>query len=73
MAALTITINNIVPAQDRKSAEVAIILQALDIVETELGRGRGTVLTGTILGVNAAGVANTSLGTWAYTPVASLP
>jgi hypothetical protein len=73
MAALTVTLNNISPALEHKHSEVDFILNALDIVRTELGRGRGNVTSGTIVGVSAAGVANTQLGTWTYTPVASLP
>jgi hypothetical protein len=73
MAALTVTINNISPALAKKSSEVAYIQQALAIVGTELGRGNGNVTSGNIVGRDAAGNANTSLGSWTYTPVASLP
>lgn len=58
---------------DKKSAEVAYIANVLEIVKTELVRGQGTRTTGTALGQNAAGVANTSLASWTYTPSASNP
>lgn len=64
MTVLTITIND--PAFDKKSSEVAYLIGVLQTLEMELGRGRGKVTSGTILGVSAAGVANSSLGTWAY-------
>jgi len=60
-------------AFDRKSAEVNYLCGVLDALKKEIGRGQGTVTSGTILGVNAAGVANTSLGSWTYTPSASKP
>lgn len=71
MALLTVSIND--QSMNRKSAEVTFAMYALREVEKEIGRGRGTVTSGTILGVSGAGVANTSLGTWTYTPSASLP
>lgn len=64
MTVLTITIND--PAFDKKSSEVAYLIGVLRTLETELGRGQGKVTSGTILGVSAAGVANTSLGSWTY-------
>jgi len=57
----------------KKSSEVAFIQYALSEVAKELGRGNGTVTSGTILGMSHAGVANTSLGSWTYTPFASNP
>jgi hypothetical protein len=72
MSILSITIND-PPTFDRKSSEIAHLLKILDHLKTEIGRGRGTVTSGTILGQNAAGVANTSLGSWTYTPSASKP
>lgn len=73
---LTVTIADAsVTANDpgKKSSEVDFLIYALNEVIKELGRGRGTVTSGTILGINHAGVANTSLGSWSYTPFASNP
>jgi hypothetical protein len=42
-------------------------------VEKEFGRGNGTVTSGSIVGMSAAGVANSSLGSWTYTPSATKP
>jgi hypothetical protein len=71
MALLTISIND--PGLAKRSSEVSFAQYALKEVEKELGRGRGTVTVGTIIGMNANGVANTALGTWTYTPSAPLP
>jgi hypothetical protein len=60
-------------AFDKKSAEVAYIAKVLDVVKTELVRGMGATTTGTALGQNAVGTANTSLASWTYTPSASNP
>jgi hypothetical protein len=58
---------------DKKSSEVAYLIGVLQTIEKELGRGQGNVTSGTVLGVNAAGVANTSLASWTYTPSATKP
>jgi hypothetical protein len=71
MTVLTITITD--QAFDKKSAEVAYLQRTLDLLKNEIGRGRGTVTSGTVIGQNAAGVANTSLGSWTYTSSASKP
>lgn len=70
---LTITINDPAPAFDKKSAEVAYFQRVLEHLANEIGRGRGTVTSGQIIGLSAAGVANTSLGSWSFTPGASKP
>jgi hypothetical protein len=71
MAVLTISIND--PAFEKKSAEVAYLIGVLRTLEMEIGRGQGTVTSGTILGTNAAGTPNTSLGSWTYASSASKP
>lgn len=60
-------------AFDKKSAEVGYLLRTLDLLKNEIGKGQGTITSGTIVGQNAAGAANTSLGSWTYTPSASNP
>ena len=60
-------------AFDKKSAEVAYIARVLDTIRNELVRGQGTVTSGSVIGVSPAGVANTSLGSWTYTPSATKP
>ena len=71
MTVLTVTIVD--QAFDRKSAEVAYLRRVLHLLDNEIGRARGTVTTGTIIGQSATGVANTSLGSWTYTSSASNP
>jgi hypothetical protein len=71
MALLVISIND--PGLEKKSAEVAYARYALGIAEKEFGRGNGTVGSGSIIGMNAAGVANATLGTWTYTTSATKP
>ena len=71
MAVLTITITD--PVFEKKSSEVNYLLKVLDHLEMELGRGRGNITSGTIIGTNQAGVPNSSLGSWTYIPSASKP
>jgi hypothetical protein len=71
MTVLTITIVD--QAFDKKSSEIAYLQRVLHLLGNELGSGRGTVTSGNIIGQNAAGVANSSLGSWSYTPSASKP
>lgn len=70
MSLLTVTIND--PGLDRKSAEAAYALRALQEVEKELGRARGTVTSGTIVSYTT-GLGPTAIGSWTYTPTATLP
>ena len=70
MALLTVSIND--PTFNRKSDEVVFLTRALDVVKTELGRGNGTVTSGTILDYTT-GLGPTSLGSWTYTPSAANP
>lgn len=58
---------------DRKSAEVQYLRKVLNTLGNEIERGRGIVTSGTCIGQNAAGAANTSLASWTYTPSASNP
>jgi hypothetical protein len=60
---MSITINTPSPALDHKNSEVRYIAQAVEAALTELGRGSGTVTSGTAAGA----------GSWTYTPSASLP
>lgn len=71
MSLLVVTIND--PSLDKKSAEVAFAAYAVAEAMKEFQRGNGTRLSGTILGVNGAGTANTSLGSWTYTATATTP
>jgi hypothetical protein len=71
MALLTVTIND--PSLQKRSSEVAYAIGAINTVVKELGRGNGNVTSGTILGQSSAGVPNTPLGSWTYTPSASNP
>jgi hypothetical protein len=71
MALLTISIND--PGFNKKSAEVGFLSNALDIIAKEMGRGNGTVTSGTILGQANSNTSNVSLGTWTYTPSAPNP
>lgn len=71
MTVLTVTITD--QSFDRKSAEVAYLQRTLDLLKQEIGRGRGAVTSGNIVGQNAAGLASTSLGSWTYVSSASNP
>jgi hypothetical protein len=56
---------------DKWSSEVAYNCYVLDLLKNELGRAKGTVTSGNIVGVSPAGVANTSLGSWTFVPSGS--
>jgi hypothetical protein len=71
MALLVISIND--PGLNKRSAEVVFADTAVNEALKEFGRGNGAITSGTILGMGANGVANTSLGTWTYTTVAPIP
>jgi hypothetical protein len=73
MSVLTITVNTPAPAFFSQASEVAYLLGLLQTVEKEIGRGNGTVTSGSIIGTNAAGTPNSSLGSWTYSPTASHP
>src|SRR5262249_15228227 len=73
MALLTVSISDASPAFDKKSSEIAYILRCLAEVEKELGRGNGTVTSGTILTYTTGLNSPTAAGSWTYTPAASNP
>jgi hypothetical protein len=73
MSVLTITISDPSFSGQSKASEVAYLLKVLQTVETEIGRGRGTVTSGSVIGTNQAGTPNTSLGSWTFTPSATKP
>jgi hypothetical protein len=73
MTVLAITITDPSPAFQSKAAEVAYMLGVLQTIEKEIGRGVGTVTSGTITGLSAGGTPNTALGSWTYSPAASKP
>jgi hypothetical protein len=68
MSLMVVTINNLSPALERKSAEVAVIAQALGIAAQNLQGAQGNLTSGNIIG--NGGVV---LGSWVYTPQGSLP
>ena len=71
MALITIVVND--PLLNRKSAEAAFLQYAVAEALKEMGRARGTLASGNIIGMSAAGVANTSLGTWTMLSTAPNP
>jgi hypothetical protein len=73
MTVLAVTITDPSPAFDRKSSEVTWLLGAIETLREEIGRGRGTVTSGTILGTSSDGTPNTALGSWTLTSAASNP
>lgn len=68
MSLAVITINNPSPALDHKTGEVGIIAQALHEAARAIQSQQGNATSGNIIGNGGA-----TLGTWIYTPVASLP
>jgi hypothetical protein len=66
MALLTLTVNNLAPALDRKVQEVQIIERALALAAQAIRSPGGAVTSG-----NINGDGGVLLGTWTYTPQAS--
>jgi hypothetical protein len=71
MSVFLITIND--QSFPKRSSEVSYIAKCLEIAAAELQRNQGDLLTGGIIGMNPAGLANQSLGSWTYTPSGTLP
>jgi hypothetical protein len=70
---LSVTINAPPNPIGKLSGEVGFLLRVLDEVKKELGRGQGTVASGTILTYDTSLDSPITQGTWTYTPVATLP
>jgi hypothetical protein len=71
MSVFLITIND--QSFPKRSSEVSYIAKCLGIAAAELQRAEGNLLSGGIIGMNPAGLANQSLGSWTYTPSGTLP
>jgi len=72
MAVLTITITD--QTFDKKSAEIAYLVRVLDLVQAHMETRRGTQSgLQNVLGQNQAGVSNTVVASYTYTPSASNP
>ena len=65
MALLTLTVNNLSPALDKKFQEVQVVARALDLARQAIASAGGQSASGTI---TDAGV---TLGTWVYTAQAT--
>jgi hypothetical protein len=65
MALLSLTINNLSPALDKKFQEVQVIARGLELAEQAIRSAGGAASSGTMID---AGV---TLGTWTYTAQAS--
>jgi hypothetical protein len=73
MTVLTVTITDPSPAHDTKKAEVAYLHRVLELVGHDLQAAQGNTASANIVGRSAAGVPNTTLGSWVYTAAASNP
>jgi hypothetical protein len=69
LTVLTVTIAD--PALDTKKAEVAYLRRVLEQAAHDLQAQQGNLTSANIVGANHAGVANSVLGSWVYTPIAS--
>jgi len=70
---MTVQIESPSPPFDKKWSNVAYAIKCLNLVISELGRSGGTASSGNIIGQDAAGVPNTSLGLWMYDASAGEP
>ena len=66
MALLSLTINNLAPALDKKYQEVAIIARGLDLAAQTIRMAGGQATSG-----NINGDGDVLLGSWVYTPQAA--
>jgi hypothetical protein len=71
MSVFTITVTD--QHFEHRCSEVSYIAKCLEIAAAELQRNQGDLTSGPILGTNAVGTPNTSLGSWTYTPSGTLP
>jgi hypothetical protein len=71
MSVFTITVND--QFFEHRASEVSYIAKCLAIAQAELQRAEGNLRSGGIIGMNPAGLANQSLGSWTYTPSGTLP
>ena len=65
MALMTITLDD-QPGLHTRAAKVSFATRALHLAITELGRCGGNESNGPIIGQDAAGVPNSSLGIWMF-------
>lgn len=68
MALLTLTVNNLSPALDKKSSEAAFIARALQIAATNIQGAGGLQTSGNIIADGGVNV-----GSWTLTNQASQP
>jgi hypothetical protein len=69
----TLTINNLSPALEHKSGEVAVIANALHAAAQAVQGAQGNLTSGNLTVPHPAGVGDpTNIGSWTYTPQASL-
>jgi hypothetical protein len=69
MALLTLTINNLSPALDKKNQEVERIARWLELAAQNIRSAGGLSTSGNIL--DAGNNGSTNVGSWTYTPQAS--
>lgn len=70
---LSVSINAPPSPIGKLSGEVGFLLRVLDEVKKELGRGQGTVTSGTILTYDTSLDSPITQGSWTYTAVATNP
>jgi hypothetical protein len=58
---------------ERASSAASYAAACLQTALTEIGRGHGTIMSGGIIGRDALGNSNVSLGEWNFTPGPALP
>jgi hypothetical protein len=74
MSLFTLTINNLSPALEHKSGEVAVIANALHAAATAVQAAQGNLTSGNLTIPHAGGVGDpVTIGSWAYVAQGSLP
>jgi hypothetical protein len=74
MSLMVVTINNLSPALEHKSGEVAVIANALHAAATAVQAAQGNLTSGNLTVPHTGGAGDpVVIGSWTYTPQASLP
>ena len=74
MSLFTLTINNLSPALEHKSGEVAVIANALHAAATAVQAGQGNITSGNLSVPHPGGVGDpVTIGSWSYVAQGSLP
>jgi hypothetical protein len=74
MSLFTLTITALSPSLEHRSGETAVIANALHAAATAVQAAQGNLTSGNLTIPHAGGAGDpVTIGSWSYTPAASLP